>query len=96
MVTETVAGTGETVRQYLLDAAGYPTELWLLDPDLGTRRIYARYGYEDCRLTHRDAFEFDGTISPDLTSNYTYDDLGHVSARVNVDGTKVVYDYSCW
>jgi YD repeat-containing protein len=95
-VIETVPGKGETIREYLLDAAGYPTELWASDPDAGTRRLYARYSYIECRLTHRDVFDAGGKPVRELTSDYTYDDAGHVSARVNADGTKVEYDYSCW
>lgn len=95
-VTETTSGSIETVREYSLDAAGYATELWLVNPEAGTRQLYATYKYVDCRLTHKDTLDSDGAIIPSLTSDYTYDDAGHMTARNNQDGTSIVYDYGCW
>lgn len=94
-VTETVPGVREMVQEYELDAAGYPKELWLTDPSSGTRRRGASYTYVDCRLTHRDAFDADGSLNSQ-TADYEYDAAGHMSARNNKDGTKTKFDYSCW
>lgn len=95
-VTETVPGAGETTREYLLDAAGYPTELWMSDPKLGTRRLGATYSYVSCRLTHRQALYANGSVDPTQTADYEYDPQGHLTARKNSDGTSTQFDYSCW
>jgi YD repeat-containing protein len=95
-VTETLPGTKETIREYLLDAAGYPTELWVSDPALGTRRLWASYQYVDCRLMHRDVMLPDGSSDSSFTADYDYDALGHLITRTSTDGTRIVYDCSCW
>jgi len=96
MVTEKVPGTGESIREYFLDTAGYPTELWVTDQSSGARRLRAAYTYVDCRLTHREAFNADSSADPTQTADYEYDALGHMSARNGMDGTKSVFDYACW
>ena len=95
-VTESLPGSGESIREYLLDAAGYPTQYWLTDPSLGTRRLGASYTYVDCRLTHREAFNADGSSDSRQTADYKYDALGHMATRNNADGSETVFDYSCW
>lgn|GEM_PF-1106928 len=95
-VTETLTGTGETVREYMLNESGYPTELWVTDPDLGERRRSTIYRYADCRLTHKEVVYSDGKPDPLQTADYAYDDAGHLIARTSTDGTKLEFDYSCW
>jgi len=95
-VIEHVPGTGESVREYLLNPAGYPTELWVTNQTTGVRRKRATYSYQTCRLVHRAAFNPDGSVDPGQTADYEYDALGHMSARNDVGGTRSVYDYTCW
>jgi YD repeat-containing protein len=79
--------------RYTLSQNGYPLTVSLNFPGNPTPVASYSYSYSSCRLLERT--QDSGGTAPEKLS-YTYDNLGHVSARVCDCINAVTFDYSCW
>lgn len=82
--------------EYQLDERGYIRTARLLNSvQSGSIPTHYSYGYVNCAIQWRVAYDQNDAVNLDATAEYIYDGQGQLVSRIS-NASEELFDYSCW